>query len=179
MNKILNLVQHRVNLLLCRFDDLIGHCLLHEVDLTLADDLHQLILERDHKLRRPAPTLGLAHSSLKTFDPLHATTLHRASLRRAVLDRWVNKERIILAAEPNVLCKVRVIEAYRSIRLHLEQIVLILPDKWDILELLDVVPLLWHDWAGHAAWSLLALSRQQEVVDELLPPLDDALNNME
>lgn len=57
-----------------------------------------------------------------------------------------------------------------SVTLHLEQIVLVLPYERRVLELLDVVLV---------GSRIILLRSQQEVVDELLAPLDDAAHNMQ
>lgn len=63
----------------------------------------------------------------------------------------------------------RVEEHYGRIRFHFEKVVFILPDERNILKLLDVIPgrLLDH------LRSLIVI-RQQEVIDQLFTPLNNA-----
>ena len=68
----------------------------------------------------------------------------------------------------------RVEKHYGRIRFHFEKVVFILPDKRDILKLLDVIP--W--WLLDHLRSLIVIG-QQEVVDQLFTPLDNASYNME
>ena len=68
----------------------------------------------------------------------------------------------------------RVEEHYGRIRFHFEKVVLILPDERDILKLLDVIS--W--WLLDHLRSLIVIG-QQEVVDQLFTPLDNASYNME
>jgi hypothetical protein len=69
---------------------------------------------------------------------------------------------------------VRVEEHYGRIRFHFEKVVFILPDERDILKLLDVIP---RRLLDHLR-SLIVIG-QQEVVDQLFTPLDNASYNME
>lgn len=68
----------------------------------------------------------------------------------------------------------RVEEHYGRIRFHFEKVVFILPDERDILKLLDVIS--W--WLLDHLRSLIVIG-QQEVVDQLFTPLDNASYNME
>lgn len=67
----------------------------------------------------------------------------------------------------------RVEKHYGGIRFHFEQVVFVLPDKRNILKLLNIIS--W--WLLNRVRSLIVIG-QQEVVDELLTPLDDASYDM-
>ena len=64
-------------------------------------------------------------------------------------------------------------EHYGRIGFHFEEVVFILPDEWDVLKLLDVVSLGWLSYLR----SLVVIG-QQEVVDKLFTPLNNASYNM-
>lgn len=67
----------------------------------------------------------------------------------------------------------RVEEHYGRIRFHFEKVVFILPDERYILKLLDVIP-----WRLLDHLRSLIVIGQQEVVDQLFTPLDNASYNM-
>lgn len=97
-----------------------------------------------------------------------------------MLDRGIYQERIILTREGDVVSKVRLEQCLRSIRLQLQKIVLTLPHERDVLELLQVVGLLAHLGRVLAECAAtISLLGNQEVVDELFPPFDDALDDVE
>lgn len=73
---LVHLPEDRIDLHLRRFDYLISHSLLHEVDLALADDLHQLILEWDRELAASwCSSSSRGGSSFQILDALHSTSL--------------------------------------------------------------------------------------------------------
>ena len=70
----------------------------------------------------------------------------------------------------------RVIQHLGGVALHLKEVVFVFPDKWDILELLDII---FRSSISHH-WRLrLLLVRQQEIIDQLLPPLNDASDHVQ
>ena len=164
------------DLLLRRLDNLISDCFLHEVHLTLPDNLHKLILQWYGQLGDRLATVACRpdriqlelHTTLELLEASSPATLSQA--RGTSLHGRMNEEGIILVAKVEVTREVRRVEHVRSVALHLEKVVLVLPDEGRVLELLDVVLVRAH--------LIVLLRRQQEVVDELLAPLDDAAHDM-
>ena len=68
-----------------------------------------------------------------------------------------------------------VVEHHRGVTLHFQKVVLVFPNEWNVFEFLDVVSWGWHHHLG----GVLLRVCEQEVVDQLLSPLDDASDNME
>lgn len=75
----------------------------------------------------------------------------------------------------------RLEQSVTCIRLQLQKVVLVLPYKRNVLKLLEVIRLSTHLWAGLPSnWVCFSvLVGNQEVVYELLAPLDDAFDNMQ
>lgn len=66
------------------------------------------------------------------------------------------------------------------VRLHFKEVVLIFPNERHIFEFLEIVLLLTHYRALSAASRCaIHLISKEEVIDELFPPLDDALHNVQ
>ena len=162
------------NLQLRRLDYLISDGLLHEVHLTLPDNLHQLILQRNSQFGFASSEAGWSDGinlefTLQLLEASSAAAL-RYKRRRAHLHGRMNKERIILVAEVEVAREMRRVQHVRGVTLHFKQVVLVLPDERSVLELLDVILVRSH--------LVVLISRQQEVIDQLLAPLNDAAHDM-
>ena len=67
----------------------------------------------------------------------------------------------------------RVEEHYGCIRFHFEKVVFILPDERNILKFLDVI-----SWRLLVHLRSLIVIGQQEVIDQLFTPLNNASYNM-
>lgn len=78
----------------------------------------------------------------------------------------MHEERVVLVAEVEVPREMRLVQHVGRVGLHFEQVVLVLPDKGNVFELLDVVLV------------LVVLVGHQKVEYELLAPLYDAPHNM-
>jgi len=178
---VLHLSQHRVNLELSWSDNLVCNCLFHEIHLALPYDFHQLVWQRNCQLWHISlgPRWWLS-TSLESFDSLHASSLSKSSVTwccTGVL-RWrIHQERVVFAWEIDVLREMRLEEALTCITFHLEEIVLVFPYKWDVLELFQMVALCsWSRTSSSSIFTLLV--GQQEVIDKLLSPLDYRLHNV-
>lgn len=94
---LVHLPEDRIDLHLRRFDYLISYSLLHEVDLALADDLHQLVLERDRELAASwCSSSARAGSSFQILDAFHSTSLDNSRIR-IVFCTWIYQKRVIFA----------------------------------------------------------------------------------
>ena len=109
------------------------------------------------------------------LDAVCSTALGDAPLHGIVLHRWIDKEGIVLARKADISGEVRLVQGVGGVRFHLEEVVFVLPYKRNIFEFLQVVAMRCLRVAG----PLILLVAQQEVVDELLSPLDDALYDMQ
>ena len=176
---LVHLPEHWIDLHLGSFDNLVCHSFLHEIDLTLPDDLHELVLQWDSQFVRIGPSRGSRIGSFQILDAFHTTTLHYSRPFLLMLGTWIHQKRIILARETNISCKMRLIQTNTGIRLHLQQVILILPYKRNIFEFLKIVSL-WRI-AHHVldrSW-LRIIVGQQEVIYELLSPFYDALDDVQ
>ena len=93
---------------------------------------------------------------------------------RRLLHRWEDQEWVAFGAEVEVLAE-GANDQELSISLHLQKVVLLLPDEWDALELAQSVPLS-YTLRLRLLHSLLS---QHEVENQLLSPEDDALDHVE
>lgn len=117
--------------------------------------------------------LLLVLSSSELLDSLRSTSLgyHRAWL---ALDGWVHKKWVILIGKAEIPAEMGVIKHYWCIRFHLKKIILILPYKLYVFEFLNVI--LGRALLRVGVASLLVA--QQKVVNQLLPPLNNASDNV-
>lgn len=135
------------------FDDGLCHCLFHEVDLTLTDQLHVGVSQRNQNFllllaRCPPPT----------------TAGHAAQLLR----RGKDEEGVRLHTEVKVLCKAGC-QQEMCVCFQLEQVVLRLPYKRHQFEFSQVL------LAGGGP----VLLRRHKVENQLLAPLNHALDHVE
>ena len=91
-----------------------------------------------------------------------------------LLHRWEDQEGVAFGAEVEVLAE-GADDQELSISLHLQKVVLLLPDEWDALELAQSVPLS-YTLRLRLLHSLLS---QHEVENQLFAPEDDALDHVE
>lgn len=140
-----------VETLLRSLDDFIRDSFFHEVNLALSDDLHELILKRNHQL---FISLILYSILMATSQPLQSGSAASLSnqLILARLDRRMHQEGIILVRKIEVLAKVRVVKHPGGVCLHFQEIILVFPYKRDVLELLDIVL-----WRYHPRLGLIVL----------------------
>ena len=118
--------------------NLIGDGFFHQINFTLADDFHQLVLQRNDQLLIPNILLLVLVASSESLQSSSTTALrNKGSLVR--FDRWMYQERIVLVWEVEVLDKMGLVKHPRRVRFHFEKIVFILPNEWNVLELLNVV----------------------------------------
>ena len=68
-----------VDVHLGRPDNLVSDCFLHDVDLRLPDDLHQLVLQWDRKLIGSLHLIPLVASTLELLEPKGSSTLSDTS----------------------------------------------------------------------------------------------------
>ena len=109
------------------FNDLVCNGLLHEVDLTLPDQFHVDIGERNLKLL----SLGISQA---------AKGPSRTSAVDALLHRGIDQKRVRFCAEVKVLCEGALTKPH-CVDFHLKKVVLAFPDERDALELPKSVPL--------------------------------------
>ena len=97
-----------------------------------------------------------------------------------MLNRRVHQEWVIFVAETDISGKVALKKSHTGVGLHLQEVVFILPHERDVLELLQTVLVVAHfSGASRRGAACVGVVCQQEVVDQLLSPLDDALYNVE
>ena len=71
-------------------NNLVSDCLLHDVDLRLPDDLHQLVLKRDRELVGSLNLIPLVASTLELLEPKGSSTLSdTSSFNRGVDQEWI------------------------------------------------------------------------------------------
>ena len=96
---LIHLFEHWVDLHLSGFDDLVSYSFLHQIDFTLPDDLHQLVLQWNRQFLSSIPGLLLLSCSFQVLYTFAATALHHCSLirhHRLLFDGRIDQERIIL-----------------------------------------------------------------------------------
>ena len=75
--------------------NLIGDGFFHQINFTLADDFHQLVLQRNDQLLIPNILLLVLVASSESLQSSSTTALcNKGSLVR--FDRWMYQERIVL-----------------------------------------------------------------------------------
>ena len=105
-------------------------------------------------------------------DVLKASSPTAHSLGQVLLGRHYH-ERVALHGKVEVLCELAEVQKLR-VTLHLKQVIVSFPDEGDGLELVDGVALLVD--GGHAS---PGAGSEQVGVDQLLPPLYDALHHVQ
>ena len=103
---------------------------------------------------------------LQVVDPATLCKSEGRSFHRGHNEEWV-----IFIGEGEVAVEMGGEQHHRGVLLHLEQVVLVLPNERHVFELLDVV------LGGQSTHSVLV--GQQEIVDKLFSPLDDALDHVQ
>lgn len=110
-------------------------------------------------------------TAFELLEPRSSSTLRHT----VVLDGWIHQEWIILYGKAEIPREMRIVKHHRCVTFHLQEIIFIFPNKWNIFEFLYVVS----RWRHHNLGRILLRICQQKVVDKLLSPLDDASNYMQ
>lgn len=129
---VLGLSEHprlvRFYLQCCTFYDLLRNSLLHKIHFALSDKFHVGISERDEQLVAAAVQQSPQSTRLSPSEEV------------ALLSGRKDQERVRLGREVEVFAEWRSDKEMR-VCFHLEQVVLLLPNKWDTLELAHGVAL--------------------------------------
>ena len=144
-------------------DDGVCNGFLHQVDLALPDQFHMRVGQRNLQLR-----LVVLSEAAQVLGLVAAWGGGR------LLHRWKDQEGVAFGAEVEVLAE-GADDQELSIRLHLQQVVLLFPHERDALEFAKGVSL-----SNALRLRLLhSLLGQHEVEDQLLAPEDNALDHIE
>ena len=97
-----------------------------------------------------------------------------------MLNRRVHQKWVIFVAETDISGKMTLKESHTGIGLHLQKVVFVFPHERNVLELLQTILVVAHfSGTSRRRATCVGVVCQQEVVDQLLPPLDYALHNVE
>ena len=133
-----------------RFEYLICNRLFHQVHFTLLEKLQQCIMQWHDHHDRWSLLLWIASQTFKSMGaPAYC---HRAwNTIRGVLQRRLDQEGVTLRREIEILAELWR-EQEESVTLHLQEVVLILPNERYVLELIYTVPLLSD---SHSIWTTI------------------------
>lgn len=99
------------------FNNLVSDGLLHQINLTLPNDFHQLVLQWDLNFLIPLVLVLILIPSSYPLDPCCASSLRYHGIL-ACFDRGVHEEWVIFMREVEVFAEVWLVEHSRSVGFH-------------------------------------------------------------